>query len=87
MKPLTENTHPSHDFHPDDDVIACDVCGCRTYSDEAKHPCQEVRCPRWLVGLRCELVVGHAGIHEGDWVVSTRSLWPGHEKGQSDERR
>ncbi len=41
MKPLTANTHPSHDFHPDDDVIACDVCGCRTYNDEAKQPCQE----------------------------------------------
>lgn len=36
---LTENTHPSHDFHPDDDVIACDLCGCRTYNDEAKQPC------------------------------------------------
>ncbi len=40
MKRLTDNTHPSHDFHPDDDVIACDVCGCRTYNGEANQPCQ-----------------------------------------------
>ena len=28
-----------HDWHPDDDVIACDACGVRTYSDAAKRPC------------------------------------------------
>lgn len=39
MTRLTDNTHPSHDWHPDDDVIACDLCGCRTYNDEAKQPC------------------------------------------------
>lgn len=37
---LTENTHPTHDWHPDDDIIVCDVCGCRTYNDEAKQPCK-----------------------------------------------
>ena len=42
MRPLTDNTHPSHDWHPDDDIIACDLCGCRTYNAEAKRPCPEV---------------------------------------------
>jgi len=36
---LTGNTHPSHDWHPDDDVIACDRCAVRTYSPAAKEPC------------------------------------------------
>lgn len=39
---LIDRAHPSHDFQPDDDVIACDVCGCRTYNHEAKQPCEGV---------------------------------------------
>ena len=40
MTTLTENTHPSHDWHPNDDIISCVLCGCRTYNDEAKQPCE-----------------------------------------------
>ncbi len=40
---LTDNTHPSHDWHPDDDIMACDMCGVRTYNDEAALPCS--KCP------------------------------------------
>lgn len=32
-------THPSHDWHPDDDVVSCDGCGCRTYNAIAKVQC------------------------------------------------
>ncbi len=30
----------SHDWHPNDDIISCVLCGCRTYNDEAKQPCK-----------------------------------------------
>ncbi len=36
----TQQRHFSHDFHPDDDVIACDWCGCRSYNREATRPCE-----------------------------------------------
>lgn len=38
---ITDNTHPSHDWHADDDVMACDRCGLRTYNAKAKDPCAE----------------------------------------------
>ena len=40
MTPLPANTHPSHDWHPNDDITSCVLCGCRTYNDEAKQPCK-----------------------------------------------
>lgn len=31
--------HPSHRFFPNDDILECDVCGCRSYNAEAKKKC------------------------------------------------
>lgn len=32
--------HPSHRFFPNDDILECDNCGCRSYNAEAKRPCK-----------------------------------------------
>lgn len=35
--------HPSHRFYPNDDIMECDACGCRTYNKEAKRRCAPPR--------------------------------------------
>ena len=40
---LTDNTHPSHDWQKDDDVISCDLCGVRTYNTAAADPCSTTK--------------------------------------------
>ncbi len=39
MTRLIGNPHWTHDWHPDDDIIACDMCGVRIYNNEAALPC------------------------------------------------
>lgn len=49
---LTEGTHPSHDWHADDDVLACDRCGRRSYNAAAKEPCvgsKPISVPLWYL--------------------------------------
>ncbi len=40
IRRLIAEAHPSHDWHPNDDITSCVLCGCRTYNDEAKQPCK-----------------------------------------------
>ena len=39
MQALTANTHPTHRWMPEDDVLCCDYCGVRTYHRDARLPC------------------------------------------------
>ena len=40
MRSLTANTHPTHRWMPEDDVLSCDNCGVRTYHKDARVLCQ-----------------------------------------------
>ena len=40
MQALTANTHPTHRWLPEDDVLSCDNCGVRTYHKDARVLCQ-----------------------------------------------
>lgn len=41
MKLLGREVDTSHEWNPDDDVIACDACGVRTYNDAAQDRCPQ----------------------------------------------
>ena len=41
--PLTDKTHPTHEWAAADDILECARCGVRIYNAEAKQPCTERR--------------------------------------------
>ena len=72
MQALTANTHPTHRWMPEDDVLSCDHCGVRTYHRDAR-----VLCPA-TVDEHSERALRLPLLHEFEATLYVRWIQQGH---------
>ena len=70
MQALTANTHPTHRWMPEDDVLSCDNCGVRTYHKDAR-----VLCPATVNGLVYPTHEAYAATFDGHTYGPDEMAW------------